>query len=295
MLQLRYSSLLACGVLAALTACNHEGQDEMSWARAALERNTAIEVVAADQKTHTFTVRDKATGAVSTIRADDVTAGPALTAATAAAAASATAPAATAAAATTAADSAASATSAAATSLPEEQAAAPEAAPTMHVQSSSLTPQGTAATEATPGRVLESGPGYSIKAANAGVTAGTPGASRDTGMTNAPLERRYEPIVCQGARLVHIDNRNLVFTGDAVSAQDGCEIHITNSHITATGIGVSARAANVHIDNSLIEGDQASIDASEGAQVYAASSHFKGLSRRLDSAAFHDLGGNIWN
>ncbi len=56
-----------------------------------------------------------------------------------------------------------------------------------------------------------------------------------------------------------------------------------------------ARAANVHIDNSLIEGDQASIDASEGAQVYVVSSRFKGLSRRLDTAGVHDLGGNIWN
>jgi hypothetical protein len=109
------------------------------------------------------------------------------------------------------------------------------------------------------------------------------------------VERRHEPIVCQGARLLHIDNRNLEFDGDAVSAQDGCEIHITNSHISATGVGVTARAANVHIDNSLIEGDTASIDASDGAQVYAASSRFRGLSRRLDTAAFHDLGGNIWN
>jgi hypothetical protein len=95
--------------------------------------------------------------------------------------------------------------------------------------------------------------------------------------------------------MLHIDNRNMQFDGDAVSAQDGCEIHITNSHITATGVGVQARAANVHIDNSLIEGDGGSLDLSHGAQAYAASSHFKGLSRRLDTAAFHDLGGNIWN
>jgi hypothetical protein len=60
-------------------------------------------------------------------------------------------------------------------------------------------------------------------------------------------------------------------------------------------VGVSARRANVHIDNSQIEGDTASIDASDGAQVYAASSRFKGLSRRLDNSAFHDLGGNVWN
>ena len=80
-----------------------------------------------------------------------------------------------------------------------------------------------------------------------------------------------------------------------MTAEDGCEIHITNSHIIAKGVGVSARSANVHIDNSQIEGDSASIDASDGAQVYASSSRFKGLSRRLDDSSFHDLGGNVWN
>jgi hypothetical protein len=161
-------------------------------------------------------------------------------------------------------------------------------------QSSSLSPQQAAAeVESASGRVLESGPGYTIKAASA--TPSAAGRGREAGVTNAPLERRHEPIVCQGSRLLHIDNRNLAFDGDAVSAEDGCEIHITNSHITAAGVGVLVRAANVHIDNSLIEGDQASIDASEGAQVFASATHFKGLSRRLDTATFHDLGGNIWN
>jgi hypothetical protein len=140
--------------------------------------------------------------------------------------------------------------------------------------------------------VLEAGPGYSIRAA-APAPAAAPRSQNN--VTSSALERRHEPIVCQGSRLLHIDNRNLEFEGDAVSAQEGCEIYITNSHISATGIGVSARAANVHIDNSLIEGDAGSIDASDGAQVYAASSRFRGLSRRLDSAAFHDLGGNVWN
>jgi hypothetical protein len=143
-----------------------------------------------------------------------------------------------------------------------------------------------------PGRVLESGPGYTITAAQAAAPAT---ARMRESASSAPLERRHEPIVCQGSRLLHIDNRNLVFDGDAVSALDGCEIHITNSHISARGVGVAARAANVHIDNSQIEGEQASIDASDGAQVYAASSRFKGLSRRLDTAAVHDLGGNNWN
>ena len=144
--------------------------------------------------------------------------------------------------------------------------------------------------------LAQSGPGYSVKSAGPGVASAAAGGSlRDAAVTSAALERRREPIVCQGERMLHIDNRNLEFDGDAVSAQDGCEIYITNTHISATGIGVLARNANVHIDNSLIEGDAGSIDASEGAQVYATSSHFRGVSRRLDSSAFHDQGGNIWN
>jgi hypothetical protein len=142
-----------------------------------------------------------------------------------------------------------------------------------------------------------SGPGYSIKPAAGAAVASSSGRARlrDAGVTSAAIEKRREPIICQGSRLLHIDNRNLEFDGDAVSAEDGCEIHITNSHISATGVGVTARAANVHIDNSQIEGGTASIDASEGAQIYTASSRFRGLSRRLDTASVHDLGGNIWN
>jgi hypothetical protein len=58
---------------------------------------------------------------------------------------------------------------------------------------------------------------------------------------------------------------------------------------------VFARNANVHIKNSTIEGTTGSVEATNGAQVYVQSSTFKGLSRRLDSASMHDLGGNVWN
>jgi len=53
---------IACVGLLVLAACGREGQDEMSWARAALERNKALEIVAADQQSHTFTVRLKDSG-----------------------------------------------------------------------------------------------------------------------------------------------------------------------------------------------------------------------------------------
>ena len=281
-------TLMASTVLLSLGACDLQGRDEMSWARAALERNAAIEVVATDQQSRTFTVRVKDTGELRVVRADQL-----IAAAPPSASASGT---------ITAAAGAAPAPPPAAgpeVTQPEPTAssahsAPPEPNPPATTPPGSLAPQTAASVESAPGRVLESGPGYTIKAAE-GAAAPTRVRGRATGFTNAAIERRHEPIVCQGARLLHIDNRNLAFDGDAVSAQDGCEIHITNSHISAGGVDISARAANVHIDNSLIEGDQASIDASEGAQVYAGSSQFRGLSRRLDSASFHDLGGNIWN
>jgi len=285
-------TVLTCAGLVMLAACGREGHDEMSWARAALERNNGVEVVAADQQSHTFTVRLKDSGELRTVRADQIVAyPPGATAAATQPADGKTLPAVAVAPARTA--SAAAAAPDEAVAADASQQTDSEPAPRPRTQQASLVPQSAALEDGSPGRVLESGPGYSIKAVSAGPQS--PARAREASMTGAPIERRHEPIVCQGARLVQIDNRNLVFDGDAVSAEDGCELHITNSHISASGIGVLARAANVHIDNSLIEGDQASIDASGGAQVYAVRSRFKGLSRRLDTASFHDLGGNVWN
>ena len=147
------------------------------------------------------------------------------------------------------------------------------------------------------GRVLLSGPGYRITAAGSS-SAGPAGASGHAVAgarirSGAPLERRKHPIVCQGPRLLHLDSRNLEFDGDAVIAEQGCELLITNSRIVADkGFAVTARDASVHIDNSTISGSEGAVSASAAAQVYARSSTFKGLIRRLDSAAFHDLGAN---
>ncbi|HEV2229113.1 MAG TPA: hypothetical protein VGR86_09150 [Steroidobacteraceae bacterium] len=288
----------------ALAACSRQGQDEMSWARAALERNDRLEIVAADPQSRTFTVRSKDTGELSMVRADQLVGGVAAPAALGAAWKGAT----TAPAASTASTGPAARAGAAAEAASAPAAAAtPEAAgeaseppvpspppPPKVFASRALQPGGQA--RPVPGQVLEAGPGYSIEAGS-GATAAPASAPvlREPGAGSPAFEVRREPIVCQGARLLHIDNLNLQFEGDGVSAEDGCEIHITNSRIRATGVGVSARAADVHIDNSLIEGDTGSIDASDGAQIYTASSRFRGLSRQLDTAAVHDLGGNVWN
>lgn len=279
-----------CVTLLALAACARSAPDEMSWARSALERNNKIEIVATDPQSRTFTVRQKDTGELRMVHADELVG----------AAGAAAAPGAPGAAAPASAALPASTAAATAAIPPTPEPPASSAAGGAAWVSESAPEPAEAAQPLHPGaggsggRVLEAGPGYSIKSASAVAAVG--GArTRDAGGSNTPVERRHEPIICQGARMLQIDNRNLVFDGDAVSAQDGCEIHITNSHISASGVGVSARAANVHIDNSQIEGDAASIDASQGAQVYAESSRFRGMSRRLDTAAFHDLGGNVWN
>jgi len=141
------------------------------------------------------------------------------------------------------------------------------------------------------GRVIAKGPGYSIVATSPG--SGSQAAA-ETRVTDAPLETLREPIVCQGQRVLNIDNRNIRFEGNAITAEDGCELHITNSRISATGIAIRARNASVHIENSDIEGSKASIDATRGAQIYAEASTFRGAARRLGEAAIHDLGNNDW-
>lgn len=143
------------------------------------------------------------------------------------------------------------------------------------------------------GRVIAKGPGYSIVATSP--AAGNPAASGETKVTDAPLETLHEPIVCQGQRVLNIDNRDIRFDGNAITAEDGCELHITNSRISAGGIAIRARNASVHIENSEIEGRKASIDAAGGAQIYAEASSFKGAARRLGQAAIHDLGNNAWD
>ena len=315
---------LAAVTLLGLAACNKAGvgggSDEMSWARAALERNDRVEIVATDPSTSTFTIRVKDTGDLRTVRADQVIASPPGLTVPAGAAAPAGAPepsqaapgesatasnteqAQPAGAAATQGPPPANPTAAApASAAPASNSVASASVPRTGLQQSAPPPSeapnpNSDVTSITPGgKVLESGPGYAIKMASAKSTPQVTARTERSSTTSA-VERRHDPIICQGQRMLHIDNRNLEFDGDAVAAQDGCEIYITNSHLIAkNGVGVSARHANVHIDNSQIEGDTASIDASEGAQVYLEASTFKGVSRRLDNSSFHDLGGNVWN
>jgi hypothetical protein len=270
--------MCGCAVVA-LAGCDKPARDDMGWAQGALERNGRVQILTVDRQAHAFTVRLKDTGELRIVQAEEIVGSlpsPAAEASTARAGP------------IIAADEAPRA-------APAAEAPPPAAPP------AAQTPSAAAVIAATPAGgpgVIASGPGYSIKSARAegaGHARASGFAQNDSIAKGLALERRDEPIVCQGARFLRIDSRNLEFEGDAISAEDGCEIHITNSRIAATGVGVSARAANVHIENSSIEGQSGSILASDGAQVYAQASRFRGLSRGLTSESLHDLGGNVWN
>lgn len=303
--------LTGCGKLTA----NGGGASATDFARAALERNDNLTVVAFDENENTFTVRTKDTGELHVVRVDQLIG---------------TVPGATSSASkpkpvsdqlpppgevtANTAQPPSSSSTAEADAPPADQDESKAASSgrgvitdprTGAVLASTGSGEGESATETRGGRdesgrkILASGPGYSIKAGDPAPRSNVRLASRSSEIPSpargVAVERRYEPMVCQGAQLMHIDGRNLEFEGDAITVEGGCEIHITNSHIIAHGVGISARAANVHIKNSVVEGDGGSISASEGAKVYTQQSTFKGLSRRLDTATFTDLGGTRWN
>src|SRR5258708_15499845 len=166
---------LAClSLLALLGACAREGQDEMSWARAALARNERLELVAADREGRQFTVRIKDTGELRIVRLDELMAGPALPAAQASPA-----------------PARAGTATPAATPETSSLARTGEAAA---AADSGLTPAqpaaqtGASVPEVAGGRVLEAGPGYTIKAAAAAAPAAVTRPERP--VTRAAPRRR---------------------------------------------------------------------------------------------------------
>jgi hypothetical protein len=276
-----------------LAACAKQEQvREIDWAKAALARNPEFEIVATDEAAGVFTVRDTATGSMRTIQLKDLIAAP-LPAKTAAQPAAAPAP-----------EPAASDENA---EMPEDALAAnqttgpvdvPEASPgdgaSLAQGPGYRITKATGDKPDTTGTMLE-GPGYRIE--KQGVERQDPSAT-DAASPEAPLanaERRTDPIICQGNRLMHIDGETMEFTGDAVIAEKGCDLYISNARIRAGGVGVIARQqGRVHIVNSTIGGTRASYEASEGGEIYVARSTFEGVGRRFDGGSMTDLGGNSY-
>ncbi|MGH8187941.1 MAG: hypothetical protein ACREUC_15385 [Steroidobacteraceae bacterium] len=279
---------LACAAILTLAACDRAGETaapstaatEISWARAALERNPRLEVVASDAAAGVFTVRDRHTGEVHAIKLSEIAAVPvsqlksldSRPAATAAAEPSpeldqSDAP-----------SSTAANESRAAAAQPSEQVAS--ASGTGQVQAGS----GNYTIERTGGQLRVSGPGVSI------VSAGPAGSSNAT----EGRQRTVEPIICEGRRMMHFDSRDIYVDGDAITVRGGCEIYITNSRIVASGTGIVVQNAVVHISNSHIEGASGSFDADDRAKLFVRSSTFQGVPRRTELAMVQDQGGNRW-
>ena len=277
------SLALSIGLLA---GCGkQERVREIDWAKAALARNPAFEIVATDESAGVFTVRDTTSGTVRTLRLEDLIATPLPSRVSAQPAA----PAAPAEAAP-----------------PAEAVAAPADSPAQPGEEAQTT-EVLAAAGAPTGPSLAEGPGYSIARADAAGSAPPPnlegpGYSITRQASTAPAaaparaasnaEKRTDPIICQGDRLMRIDGETIEFSGDAVIAENGCDLYISNARILAGGVGITARQARVHIVNSTIGGSLASYEASEGAQIYVARSTFNGVGRRFDTAEMNDLGGN---
>jgi hypothetical protein len=273
---------LASMSLLLLAGCGKQEQvREIDWAKAALARNPSMEIISTDETAGVFVVRDTTNGSTYKLKLEDLVAGPAP--------------------AKTAAQPAAPATPAAPAAEPvatPAEAAAPQTTETV------------AAAQPGTGKPLVEGPGYRISKGEPvtppptlegpGYTitrdephaAGTQQSSPNAEAIASNAEKRTDPIICQGDRLMRIDGETIDFEGDAVIAEKGCDLYISNARIRAGGVGIIARQARVHIVNSTIGGTRGSYEASEGAEIYVASSTFSGIGRRFDSATMNDLGGN---
>lgn len=259
--RMKTRALVFLATVVVLAGCGRQERvREIDWAKAALARNPAYEIVATDESAGVFTVKDTSSGEVSVVRVDDLVAAPAppRTAKPALATPAVVEP------------------NGVAEVQPTEAAPDPALAAAQTTEAEEVV-----ATPAASGTPLVEGPGYSI----------TRGEPRENPATPSSA-RRADPIICQGERLMRIDGETLDFTGDALIAEAGCDLYISNASIRAGGVGLIARQARVHIVNSSIHGSAGSYEASEGAELYLSSSTFTGIGRRFDTATTTDLGGN---
>jgi hypothetical protein len=290
----RFTTVLALACVAStawLAGCSSRGADEVEWARAALARNPNIEVVSVDEKAGVFTVKDSATGEIRTLRVDEISAAPVAASANSVAGMTAAAPTATPATETPDTNNMPVAPGETATTAEVASESEPTAASELPAEV--VSPAAPVATTAANGRVVAAGPGYSITRGSESPKAR---AADTAALPPPPAEpTRSEPIICQGQRFMRIDGRSLESSTDAIVAENGCDLHITNARIRANGVAIVVRNARVHVTNSTITGGSASIEASGTAEVFASSTTFAGVTRRFDAAVVNDLGGNNFN
>jgi hypothetical protein len=273
---------LAAALALALAACDRgaapksesaaPANAELSWARAALQRNPELEVVATDPQSGVITVKHRSTGQVEAIKASEL-----------------------------------AAVSPSQLREMNLQAAAPEPerdsvqedSPTGAEQSAQATaPERGEGAPPVPGSTPS---GYKIERADGqvrvsgpGVSIVSSGASASAGDQASAGRRAVDPFICEGRRTLQLDNRDIYVDGDAITVRGGCELFLTNSHIVASGTGIVVEDATVHISNSHVEGRSASFQADDRAKMYVRGSTFQGVPRRGELAMVQDQGGNRW-
>ena len=255
------SATVAAAANAPTTSANANATAEMSWARAALERNPDIEVIATDPLTGVVTVKHRSTGDVEAIKANE------LAAVT---------------------PSQLKPMEMHAAPPPEPEPAPPQtaqatASDTGTPHAGTITSNGAYTVDRSGGKLRVSGPGVSIE--SSGTSAA---ASNQAGGGR----RAVDPFICEGRRQLQLDSRDIYVEGDAITVRGGCEVFITNSHIVATGTGIVVQDAIVHVSNSQIEGGNASFQADDRAKMYVQGSTFMGVLRRAELAMVQDQGGN---
>lgn len=264
--------------LSILAACDAQRDAELQWARAALERNPQVKVLAVDTDQHTVKLRIVATGEITTVTAGELAAIPiadlvALNNSAKQAAISPAKPAPIAEAMPT----------TPAVTIVEPPAPAETITATPAPPASQSEPMTAYKVEREDGRVRVNGPGVSIESAPGGNAA-----------SQADSQSHDDTIVCDGPRFMHIDGRHLKVAGDGIIARGGCELHITNSTVTASGTAITVLDATVHITNSGIRGDGSSLTTSSAAHVFLRNNKFSGLARRNPQAEIRELGDNTW-
>jgi hypothetical protein len=253
---------------AATAASAPNATAEIAFARAALERNPDIELVATDLNTGVLTIKHRSTGQVEAIKASEL---------------------------------------AAVTPSqlkPMEMQAAPPPEPEPAQQESARAPAQTAQATAPdtgsnqPGTITGNG-AYTVDRSGGKIRVSGPGVSIESSGTSAATSnqpgtgrRAVDPFICEGRRQLQLDNRDIFVEGDAITVRGGCEVFITNSHVVASGTGIVVQDGIVHVSNSQIEGGNASFQADDRAKMYVRGSTFTGVPRRAELAMVQDQGGN---
>jgi hypothetical protein len=240
----------------------------MTWARAAIERNPDLEVIATDPLTGVVTIKHRSTGEVEAIKANEL-----------------------------------AAVTPSQLKPMQMQAAPPpepEPAPAQNESMRAASQHATAPDSgaAQPGTITSNG-AYTVDRSGGKLRVSGPGVSIESSGTSAAANnqagggrRAVDPFICEGRRQLQLDSRDIYVDGDAITVRGGCEVFITNSHIVATGTAIVVQDAIVHVSNSQIEGGNASFQADDRAKMYVRGSTFTGVPRRAELAMVQDQGGN---